>query len=481
MPVWEAFTGPSFTSRSRTVSDDSTRNLYAEAVESGTGKAKYALYSRTGNSVLSKLSANLGAGPGQGILQVQGRCFAVAGSYVYEVFSNGTYKKIGSVGTTDTVSMASNPSQVIIVSGKGGGWIIPLANTANYAQINSAGFPAECDSVTYQDGYFIATQGGTQEFFISALDDGTSWNPLDFGSKEGSSDFVLAVTMVRRQLFVFGVETIEVWWNSGQANFPFQPIQGALMMVGCGAVRSPAIVGNGLFWLGRNSRGEAVAFAEQNFAPIRVSNHAVEWAWGQYTSIDDAIGYGYEEDGHTFYVLSFPSANATWVLDTKTGFWTEWDWWNLTLGVSEAALARFHCFCFGKHLTLDWKIGNVFAQSLNTYTDNGGIIRRVRRSPHVDESKHRIRHVRFELDMELGNVPVGTNPAYSMRFSDDGGFTWSNEMIRYLGKTGKYANQLVWRQLGSSRDRVYEVVDTNAISAAWAAASLETAPSTERQ
>lgn len=481
MPVWPEFTGPSYESRSRTVAGDATFNLFTEAVESGTGKAKYCLYGRPGSTQFADTAA---AGGGQGILEVQGRAFAVANGRLYEVFSDATVNDIGTVGTTDTVSMAANSTQLIVVSAAGGGWILPLNDSAAYAQITSAGFPVGSDSVTYQDTYFIATRNGTQEFFISAPGDGTSWDPLDFASKEGNPDFVLAVQMVRRQLWVLGTDTSEIWWNSGQPNFPFQPIQGALVQTGAAAIRTPTIVGNGMFWLGKNSRGKAVAFAEQNFVPIRVSNHAVENEWNGYSTISDAIGYGLELNGHTFNVISFPTAGKTWVLDTKSGFWHQWDWWNTDLGAGEAALARFHCFCFDQHLVLDWKLGNVHTQSLDAYTDSGGVIRRMRRSPHVDQAKHRDRHVRFEMDMEVGTVPVegnGSDPVYSLRFSDDGGFTWSNELIRYIGKTGKYANQVVWRQLGSSRDRVYELVSTEPIPHAWAAAYLEIAPSTERQ
>lgn len=483
MPLFESFLGPSYASRSRTVSDDKSLNVFSELVESGTGKSKYCLYGRPGNALFSDMQA----GPGQGMLEVQDRCFAVAGGFLYEVNSIGAWSKIGSVGTLAPVSMAANATQVIITSITGGGWLLPLANVAGYGQITSPGFPINCDSVTYQDTYFIATQAETQNFFISAPDDGTSWDPLDFAAKEGNPDFIAAVMMVRRQLWVFGTESSEIWWDSGQANFPFQPIQGALVEVGLEAVRSPAIVGNGLFWLGKNNRGHAVAFAEQNFAPIRVSNHAIESAWSQYTVTSDAIGYGYEENGHTFYVLSFPTANATWVLDTRTGFWHEWDWWSIAGAISQAALARFHCFCFGQHLVLDYQIGNVWTQSLNIYQDaqqvdgSGTIIRRLRRSPHIDQAKHRQRHVRFELDMEVGVVPQGGNPLYSLRYSDDGGFTWSNELIRGIGKLGKYKNQVVWRQLGSSRDRIYEVYTDSNCSLAWAACYLEIAQSTEQQ
>lgn len=442
------------------------------------------MYGRPGNSEF----AEIGGGAGQGMMEVQGRLFVAVGGVLYEVLGDGTVVTIGSVGTRNPVSMAANFRQLLVTSDAGGGWLLPLDNLAGYAQIrslpNGAGFPANCDSVTYMDSYFIATQANTQEFFISGNEDGSSWSALDFASKEGFSDYIIAVKMVRRQLWVQGAETSEVWWNSGAANFPFQPIQGALAMVGLAAVRSQAIVGNGLFWIGKNDRGKAVAFAEQNFVPVRVSNHAVEATWANYANISDAIAYGYEENGHTFYVVSFPTANATWVLDTHTGFWHEWDWWNQTLGVSEAALARFHCLCFDRHLSLDWKNGHVYNQSLNIYTDAGGVIRRLRRSPHVDQAKTDVRHVRFQLDMEIGNVPVtgdGSDPVYSMRFSDDGGFTWSNELIRNIGKTGKYRNQLVWRQLGAARDRVYEVMSTSPVNFAWAAAYLETVASTEKQ
>ncbi len=444
------------------------------------------MYGRPGNSLFS--NGDLPAGAGQGIIALNGHTFFAQGGRLYEVFSDHTWVDIGSVGTTGPVSMAANSTQIIITSSTGGGWLFTPTDVGAYGPITAAGFPQNCDSVTFIDGYFVAAENGTQKFFISGIEDGLTWDPLDFAEKEANPDFMVANIMVRRQLWVMGSDTSEVWWNSGQANFPFQPIQGALLQYGCGAVRTPTIVGNNLFWLGRNSRGKAIAFTEQNFGPIRVSNHAIESAWESYATTSDAIGYGVEFNGHNFFVISFPTADVAWALDTKLGFWYKWDWWDVTTGVGHAVLARFHAFCFDKHLVLNGQYGGIYEQSMDTYTDPDwgdstvtGVIRRLRRSPHVDKDKHRDRHVRLELDMETGTVPVDTNPVYSLRYSDDGGFTWGNEMIRPIGQTGKYGAQVVWRQLGSARDRVYEVVCTEAIPTAWAACYLETAPSTERQ
>jgi hypothetical protein len=59
-----------------------------------------------------------------------------------------------------------------------------------------------------------------------------------------------------------------------------------------------------------------------------------------------------------------------------------------------------------------------------------------------------------------------------LRWSDDGGKTWSSEHWRDMGAIGEYARRVIWRRLGQSFNRVYEVVISDPVKRviidAWA-------------
>jgi hypothetical protein len=160
------------------------------------------------------------------------------------------------------------------------------------------------------------------------------------------------------------------------------------------------------------------------YQPVRVSNHAIEYAIGKYPTITDAIGYAYQEAGHTFYVLSFPTAQKQWVYDCATQVWHERARWNGTH--YEMWRAVDHCYCFGKHLVGDWSgavvdgavMTNIYVSSIDILTDNGLEIRRARRAPHVSTEQEWIHHRALQIDVEVGVASIpglpmpSTNPTF---------------------------------------------------------------------
>ena len=68
---------------------------------------------------------------------------------------------------------------------------------------------------------------------------------------------------------------------------------------------------------------------------------------------------------------------------------------------------------------------------------------------------------------------VGINPQAMLRWSNDGGSTWSNEHWVSIGAMGKYKNRAIWRRLGWSRDRIFEVVVTDPVKAVIVSANLK--------
>lgn len=494
------FCGPTYTARTPLSQAEECINLFAENDGSGVGRP--AMYKVPGLSLYLTLPTT----PVQGMLETNYRTFAVSGGIFYEIFDDMTFQAWGSIGSASAVvSMATNGSPSSTVDVMTSGQVCIICNQVGYifdlmtntlSLITDPGFPTAATNVTFIDGYFVVGDYDSRLFNISQLDDGTTWTdpsgiPM-YATKEGAPDNLQAVLATRRVLIVFGFETTEIWWDSGGV-FPLQPIQGALLEQGLAAINSPAVMDDQVFWLGTDARGNAQVWGQQNLSPVRISTYAMENLMDQFTSIDDAVGEVYQESGHTFYLLHFPTANYTdpfgvfWdsmtlCYDKTTGLWHKRGSWDTNLGLYHAAAARFHCFAFvpishrmpspgvvtdGLHLVGDWRNGNLYIQSLNYYDDAGSTLRWLRRCPNVLNQNMRVTFFRAELFQQTGVLPQYPNPGWqpivTLRFSDDGGYNWSNDKAAYAGHVGQYTYRTIWRQLGTGRDRVFEISGSDPI------------------
>jgi hypothetical protein len=264
---------------------------------------------------------------------------------------------------------------------------------------------------------------------------------------------------MHREIWLFGELTTEVWFNSGAADFTFQRMPGVYIEHGCAAKHSVAKIDLALFWLGRDLQGQGIVFAGRNYAADRVSTYALEAEIATYARIDDAVGFSYLQGGHAFYVMSFPTANKTWALDTTTQQWTQLAYMEATGSLSRHR-AVSHAAYGGQNLVVDWQNGNLYALDPNAYTDNGNPILRVRSFPHLAGSDgNRMMFRQFIADMEVGAGLPGDSapPEVRLRWSDDRGASWGNPVSASLGKVGEYLTSIQWQRLGYARDRVFEL------------------------
>lgn len=429
-------------------------------------------------TINSSVSAPAYASSIQALYAINARAFGVAGGLLVELFANGTYINRGTV-TTGACAIAANQTQLLIVC-QGFGWIFNLT-TNTLTPITSPAWPVGASSPVMIDGYFIVLEPNSQAFAISALNDGTSWNALDFGDAEGAPGNVVSMIADHRQLWLLCTDHTEVYYDSGDANFPFSRLEGAFLQQGCAAALSVAKCDNTIFWLGADEKGAGVVWRANGYTPLRVSTHAVEAAIQGYSTITDATAYSYQDGGHTFYVLHFPSANnylgATWVYDVASGFWHERGYWNAARGLYQRDLAACHCYAFGMHLVGDWQSGNVYVQSQAIYTDNGALIRRLRTAPDLSNGGKHVFYSELRLLMQTGvgltSGTPGANPQVVLRVSNDGGFTWGNEREASMGALGNYATLVRWRRLGRSRNRAFQVICSEPVFVALIAADLD--------
>lgn len=456
------FVGGAYQSSSLRLDAQRCVNLFPE-LGGPTSKTPMALRGTPGLSLFVDLAVS---GAGRVLYQSSiGRLFAVVGSELLEISSAGVVTSRGTLGTSfGKVVMADNGTQLMLVDGTAG-YILTLASNA-FATIADADFPDATPVVTFQDGYFIVLEPNTGNFFISDLRDGSSWDPLDFGNAEGVPDVLVSLISNGRDLWLLGAGSSETWYNSGNPDFPFERIQGSFSEVGCAAAHSVAKMRGSVFFLGGSKEGYGIVFMTQGLQVTRISTHAIEQAIATYSAVDDAVGFCYQQEGHWFYQLTFPTGAKTWVFDLSTGLWHERAYRNPSTGELLEHRALDHAFAFGKNLVIDRSNANVYEYSLSTYTDNGDTISRIRSCPHIHDRMLRLVFWYLELDMETGvglSSGQGEDPQAMLRISNDGAMSWGNELWRSFGRIGEYTRRVKWARLGRSRDRVFEVTITDPV------------------
>lgn len=457
------FLGGSSTGRSVTVNAARTVNLVPELDPEG--KSPIALYGTPG---LTRF-ADTTTGAGRGMHVADGRLFAAVGRTLYEIDSAGAATARGSLGTScGPVVFADNGKQLVAVDGTYG-YRVTLSDNTFFGLFSEEW--SKATHVAFHDGYFVLNESDTGKFVVSSLYD-TDIDALDFATAEGSPDKLASLLVDHRELWLFGEDTTEVWYNSGAADFPFARLDGAFIEHGCAAPYSPAKADNAVFWLSRDRTGHGHVMRAQGYQPQIVSTRSVEHAIQGYGTISDARGYTYQQGGHTFYVLTFPAADATWVYDVATQLWHERMWWD---GTEHRHRGECYAFAYGKPLVLDHSNGKIYEFDLDSYTDDGAAIRSIRRTQHHQQLGARIFWAQLQVDMETGvglSSGQGSDPQAMLRWSDDGGRTWSSEHWRSFGKLGEYRARAIWRRLGQSRDRVYELTVTDPVKRvivdAWA-------------
>ena len=442
--------------RSQAANGSRLVNLYAEKLPPDS-KSPVALYGTPGTALFAELPTY----PVLGLHRMNDELYAVTPSQLYRVDQFGQYTALGDVDLQGRASMDDNGQSLVVVDGNRG----YVWNGQNVTELSGDGWYS-ADTVAYQDGYFIFNRAGTGQFFVSQLLS-TEFDPLDFATAEGAPDDTLAVLSDHRELWVFGQRSIEVWYNSGDPDFPFERMQGAFIERGIAARHSAAKLDNSVFWIGEDK----VVYRAAGYQPQRISTHAVEQSLAQ-SDVSGAFAYTYTEEGHAFYVLTLPNANQTWCFDVATGLWHE---------RSHILWGRHHGNCYarayGQHLIGDWQKGTVYTMRLEAYTDHGQAIQRLAVAPPMHDSRQRLTINSLELDMESGvgvSTGQGSNPQARLDWSDDGGETWSNEHWAEIGQVGRYLTRVIWRRLGSARQRHFRMTITDPVPVIIMGAYVET-------
>jgi hypothetical protein len=332
------------------------------------------------------------------------------------------------------------------------------------------------------DNYNIYNEPGTQNWACTDLGSSLSTQDL-YGTADGASDLLVTLIVNQRQVYLIGEVTTEVWTDVGNViagitSFPFQRVPGTSSQSGIDAKFSLSRLGETFACVAKDNRGSATIEMMQGYTWVRISTHAVEQSLIDSVT-DDAIAYTYQIEGHEMYVVTFPSVGEyglTWVYDLTTKSWHKWLSWDSDLGVYKRHRSNCAAFFANKNLVGDFENGKIYSLDNSVYTDNGNTIRRLRRAIHLTQDLQRQYFDSFQIQFQPGvglNLGQGQTPQAMLRWSNDGGSTFSNEHWVSIGKIGNYVNRALWRRLGWSRDRIFEVVISDPVKAVIVSAELK--------
>jgi hypothetical protein len=466
----EGFIGPTYTLSAPSAGSQRLVNLYPEVHEAGPRKGNVARFVGTPGL---RLRVTLGDGPIRGVHRAStGQLFVVSGASLYEVFSHwvGVQRSGTLASAAGRVTMADDGTRVVIGDGSGTAFQAPLASGSALVAVADADCPG--GHVDWQDGYFLHTVPGTARFVISGLN-ALTYDALDTATAEGRPDPLVSLRSVGRHVWLFGELTTEVWWNSGDADFPFARNESAFIETGTISAGTCVRAGGSVAWVGNDERGRGTVWHARGFEPARISTHAVELALSGYSRLNEASAFAYQQGGHEFYQLTVPDG-GTWVFDFSTGLWHERSYRSAT--GEEPHRAWVGTVAFGQMVVGDREDGRVYTYDLEYFSDDGDEIRRVRQSPHVSQGEKRIRFNSFELQAEMGvglSSGQGVSPTVLLSWSDDGGHTWSNEHEASLGAMGNYRTRARWTRLGMGRDRVFRVAMSDPVPVTWLGAEID--------
>jgi hypothetical protein len=427
-----------------------------------------------------------------------GNGYCCIGANIYSISPLFALTLLGTIspGRINPVSMIDNGIMLVIVDGSANGWQINLANNVFSAINDPTHIFAGGIRADVMDTFLLFSQPNSN-IFVSSLSATVTFDPTYFASKATYPDPTQTLIVRRHEFFLIGALKSEIWYNAGGVLFPFQQLPGAYIEQGTVAPYSVAGQDVSIYWLGQSLEGTGMVMRQKGYDTQRISNHALEFAIRQMItnniSVADAIGYCYQQDGHVFYVLSFPSGDQTWVYDEAIAdpmlAWHQRVWTDIN-GVAHRDRSNCHANMYGVNVVGDWQNGTLYKLDLNYYNDQvsgiEGEIEYLRSFPHMIQTGYglqpglldgkRVKFNRFSADIESGNAVVGSGAPINLRWSDDRGKTFGNIVIQRNGETGEYLTQPTWPGLGIARDRIFELSHSlscpAALNGAWVEADV---------
>ena len=446
--------GVSLFGKSTNVTSQERLNCYIE-FQPGDDRAVKAIFGTPGLDLFT----SFGDTPIRGMYVRDDLLYLVHRGTLWSVNNAGVKTSLGLLNTTSgRVYLTDNGAQLMLTDGTDG-YTYTYA-TATFAQITDSDYPGASTN-GWMDGYFIINRPGTQRFYVSAINDATSWDALDFASAESNPDDLVRVFPDNGKLYLFGQSSTEFWVNAGNQDFPFVKISGGSIEYGCASPASVCKYDNSVAFLARNPAGDVFIARMNQGLPQRLSTPELEYIINKYGAVSDATAFSYMVDGHPMLQVNFPTGGESWLYDGLSKLWSRLESNEITRHRAEMGVEFVN-----RIIVSDYENGNLYRLNPDSYTDNGAPIAMELISRHISNGNKQLIIDSVTLDMESGvglATGQGSNPQIMLQISRDGGHTYGNEQWKSFGKIGRYLQRVVWRRLGAAYDWTFKLRITDPV------------------
>jgi hypothetical protein len=253
----------------------------------------------------------------------------------------------------------------------------------------------------------------------------------------------------------------------------------------CKAADTIVPMDNTFYWLATDAAGSYVVVKANGYNTEAVSSSAISGQIASYGDVSNAYAFSHRVGLHEFYVLTFPTANKTWVLDILTNQWHE----RTSIVVTDpydpdyepyfkAHRAKAHLYVNDTHYVLDQYTGGVNYYDDDTFDELGNPLYRLRRTALLssnqvigvprpasrDNKMHSYTNLVVNMEPGIGTGSgQGESPVLMLTMSTDGGHTWESLGEREIGAQGVFNQEIRWEILGQARDLVLEFTVTDPV------------------
>lgn len=424
-------------------------------------KSNYVLESFVGQK---SFFSNNGLGVGRGLTSYKEKMYRVVGTRLYYVDALAVHTVIGEIAGVTQCTFASATDGLIIANGEGR---VYRYTGSYFSEITDSDLESP-KSASFINGKTVY-DGINGRFAVSDVGDSTSINALNYGTAESNVDDLVRGYVFNQKFFAFGKKTIETFWDSPAAlNPPLIRVEGSILQIGLEAFYSLSSNETSMFFLSSDKK----VYAYNGNSLQKVSTNILEYIIDNYSTVSDAVGWCMTLRGNNFYVLTFPTANKTWVYPAG-GEWFEWSS-GLVGGRNNA---NSYVYCYGKHYVENYQNADIYELDWETYTEAGALISKQRDtgvlhggmvpiSRTATASGRDIEIKSFELMMEtrVGDLSgEGHDPQIILQVSGDGGRTFGVENIGYIGNTNQDFIRVYWYNLGRYPEAMFRVKVTDPV------------------
>lgn len=394
--------------------------------------------------------------PVRGMHEKNGTFYVVGGDTLYKIDQTDTITEIGSIESgTGRVQIVSNTDYLLISTGQKG--YTYRFSTSTLAEITDEDFPANTSTVAAVSDYFFAHSGKT--IYFSNVNNPAVWDTLDFISAELTQEDIVAINAFQDFLLITGNRKTQIAQIVGGSD-PVRNLVGLLPKYGCAAAKSLAEGTEATYFLGRGIQGGlTVVKIDRSFEAVKIADESLHIELDSYTTVSDAEAFLYQKEGREYYQITFPTEGKTWLYDVELQYWAELH--SEVAGQQDRHLAQYYSPFKNKQIVSVFNSNILYELDYKTYTDAGNtILRRVRTAPWIAKDRDEFKISRIEVDIQDASglaTGQGSNPVLQLRYSMDGGGTFTTWFLKEAGKIGTYGERILLNRLGQGRALVFEL------------------------